>query len=210
MRAEAASFGTPSAFRVERSFSGRSWTWRVRDDVRASELARNAGISLSLAQLLSARGVTEQTAAAYLNPTLKHWLPEPLLLKDMERAIVRTRLALEEQQKIAIFGDYDVDGSASTALLNQFLRVIGATPRIYIPDRLTEGYGPSTLALELLKQEGVSLVLCVDCGAAARESLAAAATSGLDIIVLDHHAVESAPPCVAHVNPNQPGDASAQ
>src|SRR5215472_12546883 len=152
MHADVAPAGGPTAFRVDTSFSGRSWFWRVRDDARASELARSANISLSLAQLLNARGVTEQTAVAYLNPTLKHWLPEPLLLKDMERAIVRMRLALEEQQKIAIFGDYDVDGSASTALLNQFLRVIGATPRIYIPDRLTEGYGPSTLALELLKQ----------------------------------------------------------
>jgi single-stranded-DNA-specific exonuclease len=210
MQAEAASLGTPSAFRVEKSFSGRSWTWRVRDDARASELARNANISLSLAQLLCARGVSEQTAEAYLNPTLKHWLPEPLLLKDMERAVARARRALDGREKIAIFGDYDVDGSASTALLNEFLQAAGAIPRVYIPDRMTEGYGPSTRAFELLKREGASLVLCVDCGAAAREPLAAAEAGGLDVIVLDHHAVDSAPSCVAHVNPNQPDDASGQ
>lgn len=210
MHAEASSLDTPPAFRVEKSFSGRPWIWRVRDDARAGELARNANISLALAQLLSARGVNEQTVAAYLNPTLKHWLPEPLLLKDMERAIARTRRALEGQEKIAVFGDYDVDGSASTAMLKEFLATIGAAPRVYIPDRMTEGYGPSTYAFRLLKEEGVSLVLCVDCGASAREPLAAAETSGLDVIVLDHHSVERAPPCVAHVNPNQPDDASAQ
>jgi single-stranded-DNA-specific exonuclease len=210
MRAEAAPLTEQAAFRVEKSFSGRPWNWRLRDDARASELARHANISLSLAQLLCARGVNEQTASAYLNPTLRQWLPEPLLLKDMERAITRMRGALERQEKIAIFGDYDVDGSASTALLNEFLQAVGAAPRVYIPDRLTEGYGPSTRALQLLREEGASLVVCVDCGATAREALAATATGGLEVIVLDHHAVESAPPCVAHVNPNQPDDASGQ
>ena len=209
MQADDSSLATP-AFRVEKSFSGRPWVWRVRDDVRAAEFARNANISLSLAQLLSARGVNEQTVAAYLNPTLKQWLPEPLLLKDMERAIVRSRRALESQEKIAIFGDFDVDGSASTAMLSEFLTAIGAAPRIYIPDRMTEGYGPSIAAFRQLKEEGVSLIVCVDCGAAAAEPLAAAETSGLDVIVLDHHAVETAPPCIAHVNPNQPEDASGQ
>src|SRR5215467_12149542 len=102
MRAEAIPIDRPSAFRVERSFSGRPWTWRVRDDARASGLAHSANIPLSLAQLLCARGVNEQTVAAYLNPTLRRWLPEPLLLKDMERAIARTRRALEAQEKIAI------------------------------------------------------------------------------------------------------------
>ena len=210
MHADAVPLGTPNAFRVDKSFSGRPWVWRVREDARASELARNANISLSLAQLLTARGVNEQTVAAYLNPTLRHWLPEPLLLKDMERAIARTRRALEAQEKIAVFGDYDVDGSASTAMLSEFLHAIGVPVRVYIPDRMTEGYGPSTRAFNLLKEEGVSLVVCVDCGATAREPLTTAEAGGLDVIVLDHHAVDSAPPCIAHVNPNQPNDASGQ
>src|SRR5215472_951147 len=163
MHAEGTPLGTPPAFRVDKSFSGRTGSGRVRDDARAAELARNANISLPLAQLLSARGVNDQTVAAYLNPTLKHWLPEPLLLKDMERAIARMRRAIEGQERTAIFGDYDVDGSASTALLNEFLNAIGVTPRVYIPDRMTEGYGPSVRALQSLKEEGASLVLCVDC-----------------------------------------------
>src|SRR5215469_2734673 len=177
MHAETAPLDRPPAFRVEKSFSGRPWLWRVRDDARASELARNANISLSLAQLLCARGVNEQTVAAYLNPTLRQWLPEPFLLKDMERAITRTRRALEDQEKIAVFGDYDVDGSASTAMLSEFLQTLGVAPRVYIPDRMTEGYGPSIAAFKLLKEEGVSLVLCVDCGGSAHEALAAAESS---------------------------------
>src|SRR5207244_4946965 len=132
-----------------------------------------------LAQLLCARGVAEAGVAAYLHPTLKHWLPEPLLLKDMERAVTRTRRAIEGQEKIAIFGDYDVDGSASTVALSEFLAAIGTKPRVYVPDRMTEGYGPSVRALQKLKEDGASLVVTVDCGAAAHAPLAAARDGGL-------------------------------
>jgi single-stranded-DNA-specific exonuclease len=200
----------PSALRVSQSFSGRPWVWRARDDEKARRLAEDAKLSLTLAHLLVGRGITPETVGEYLRPTMRHWLPEPFLLKDMEQAVARTRAAIEAKEKIAVFGDYDVDGSTSTAILSGFLKSIGVDPRIYIPDRMTEGYGPSARAMTRLKGEGVDLVITVDCGAGAHAALAAACDAGLDVVVLDHHAVETAPPAVAHVNPNQPGDSSAQ
>ncbi len=111
-------------------------------------------------------------------------------------------------ERIAVFGDYDVDGSCSAALMHDYLAALGAPPRIYIPDRMTEGYGPNAPALLRLKDEGITLVVTVDCGAGAVEALTAAQGAGLDVVVLDHHAVERQPPAAAHVNPNQPGDSS--
>jgi len=171
-------------------------------------LAQFANISMTLAKLLVVRGVTAGSAHRYLRPSLKHLLPEPRTLKDMDLAVARVRTAVETGEEIAIFGDYDVDGSASAAILYGFLSAVGSRPRVYIPDRLTEGYGPNATALSKLKAEGTSLVVTVDCGAGAVEALTAARDSGLDVVVLDHHAVETAPPVVAHVNPNQPDDTS--
>ncbi len=111
-------------------------------------------------------------------------------------------------ERIAVFGDYDVDGSTSAALLSDFLTALGAAPRVYIPDRMTEGYGPSANAMRTLHGEGASLVITVDCGAAAVAALNEAKALGMDVVVLDHHRVETSPPAIAHVNPNQPGDHS--
>jgi single-stranded-DNA-specific exonuclease len=208
MGAEASPLTAPAAFGVARSLSGRRWRLSETDEGAVQSLARSANISQALARLLTARGVTPANAASYLNPTLKQFLPEPLTLKDMDKAVARVRMAVERGEKIAVFGDYDVDGSTSAAILKGYLTSLGAPPRVYIPDRMTEGYGPNTAALLKLKGEGASLVITVDCGAGAVAPLAAARDAGLDIVVLDHHAVESAPPAVAHVNPNQPGDTS--
>jgi single-stranded-DNA-specific exonuclease len=208
MGAEASPLTAPAAFGVARSLSGRRWRLSETDEGAVQSLARSAIISQALARLLTARGVTPANAASYLNPTLKQFLPEPLTLKDMDKAVARVRMAVERGEKIAVFGDYDVDGSTSAAILKGYLTSLGAPPRVYIPDRMTEGYGPNTGALLKLKGEGASLVITVDCGAGAVAPLAAARDAGLDIVVLDHHAVESAPPAVAHVNPNQPGDTS--
>jgi single-stranded-DNA-specific exonuclease len=196
------------AFGVAQSFSGRSWRFQEAEPGAAAALARDAGISQLLSDLLAARGVRAGEIADYLHPTLKRSLPEPLLLTDMHRAVERTRLAIDRGEAMAVFGDYDVDGSCSAALMCEFLSAIGRPPRIYIPDRATEGYGPNAAAMLKLKSEGVSLVITVDCGATAHAALSAAAEAGLDVIVLDHHATETALPCVAHVNPNQSGDAS--
>jgi len=208
MGAEASPLTAPAAFGVARSLSGRRWRLSETDESAVQSLVRSTNISQALARLLTARGVTPANAGSYLNPTLKQFLPEPLTLKDMDKAVARVRRAVERGEKIAVFGDYDVDGSTSAAILKGYLTSLGTPPRIYIPDRMTEGYGPKTAALLKLKGEGASLVITVDCGAGAVAPLAAARDAGLDIVVLDHHAVESAPPAVAHVNPNQPGDTS--
>ena len=178
------------------------------DDEAAATLVREQQISPVLARLLAARGIAADDVRNYLNPSLKHFLPDPLVLKDMASAVARVAAALDAGEAIAVFGDYDVDGSASSALLADFLAALGTTPRIYIPDRMTEGYGPSPAAMKTLAGEGIRLVVTVDCGAAATAALEEAKTLGMDVVVLDHHRVDHAPPAFAHVNPNQPGDES--
>lgn len=199
---------SPYAFGVASSFSGRNWRLRRGNVEAAQALARTANLSPLLCDLLLARGIGATEVADYLNPTLKRLLPEPLLLSDMHKAVERTRAAIERDERIAIFGDYDVDGSCAAALLCEFLTALGPPPRIYIPDRLTEGYGPNAPAFLKLKEEGASLVITADCGATAVAPLTAARAAALDVIVLDHHAVDAPPPALAHVNPNQPGDSS--
>jgi single-stranded-DNA-specific exonuclease len=196
------------ALGVSRSFSGRRWRLAESDEAAVRALAERQQISLVLARLLSVRGVS--AAADYLDPTLKKLLPEPSRLKDMDKAVARTLAAVERGERIAVFGDYDVDGSCSAALLYDFFEAVAAPPRLYIPDRLSEGYGPSARALLALQEEGAGLVITVDCGAGAAEALEAARSAGLDVVVLDHHAVERAAPAFAQVNPNQPSDSSGQ
>ncbi|MBV9550316.1 MAG: DHH family phosphoesterase, partial [Alphaproteobacteria bacterium] len=200
--------GEPAAFGVARSFTGRRWQLRAVNEEAAAALTREHQLSPALARLLAARGIAAGEVWNYLNPSLKHLLPDPLVLKDMDRAVARVTAALEAGEKIAVFGDYDVDGSASSALLADFLSALGLAPRIYIPDRMTEGYGPSPAAMKTLAGEGARLVITVDCGAAATAALEEAKAVGMDVVVLDHHRVDHAPPAHAHVNPNQPGDNS--
>lgn len=169
-------------------------------------LSDAAPLSPVLAQLLAGRGANPDMLADLLQPTLKRLLPDPLVLTDMERAVARTVVALEQDEVIAIFGDYDVDGSCSAALLSLFLRDLGRPARVYIPDRMREGYGPNTQALRTLKAEGVGLVITVDCGAGAHGPLADARAAGLDVVVLDHHASDASVPAHAHVNPNRDDD----
>jgi single-stranded-DNA-specific exonuclease len=198
-----------AALGVERSFSGRRWKLSDAEDDAVQALVRGANISPVLARLLAANGVAAAGAADHLNPSLKNLLPEPFRFKDMERAVSRTQAAIVRGERVLVFGDYDVDGSCSAALLSDFLTAIGRAPAVYIPDRLTEGYGPSAEAMLKFKASGIDLVITADCGATADAALRAARDSGLDVIVLDHHAVE-APSGIAfaQVNPNQPGDTS--
>ena len=195
-----------AAFGVARSFGGRRWLLKAVDGDIERELLRE--ISPVLARLLALRGISPAEAARYLTPRLKDLLPEPNSLKDMEAAVARVAAALAGGEPIAVFGDYDVDGSTSAALLSDFLTALGAIPRIYIPDRMTEGYGPSPAAMNALAGEGARLVITVDCGSAAIAALNEAKALGMDVVVLDHHRVDAAPPAVAHVNPNQPDDTS--
>lgn len=195
-----------AAFGVARSFSGRRWLLKAVDQDIERELLRE--ISPVLSRLLALRGVTAPEAADYLTPKLKNLLPDPNILKDMDKAVARVAAALESGEAIAVFGDYDVDGSTSAALMSDFLTALGAAPRIYIPDRMTEGYGPSPAAMQVMAAEGARVVITVDCGAAAIAALEEAGKLGMDVVVLDHHRVEAAPPVLAHVNPNQPDDTS--
>ncbi|MGH6887885.1 MAG: single-stranded-DNA-specific exonuclease RecJ [Rhizomicrobium sp.] len=200
------------ALDVARSFSGRQWHFRETDADAVRAFSMKVDVSEILANLLLARNVNQDDAADYLNPTLRRLLSEPFLLTDMEQAVARTVHAITTGETIAVFGDYDVDGSSSAALLHDFFAALGRAPLIYIPDRLTEGYGPNVPALLRLREQGATLVITVDCGATADAALAAARAAGLDTVVLDHHAVE----CVSvgggapglHVNPNRSDDNS--
>ena len=203
---EAAIEKQAAAFGVARSFTGRRWLVKPVDAALENELLRE--LPPVVARLLALRGIGLKQAADYLAPRLKTLLPDPFVLKDMETAVARVAAALQNGERIAVFGDYDVDGSTSAALLSDFLSALGAAPRVYIPDRMKEGYGPSPAAMRALSVEGARLVITVDCGAAATAALEEARALGLDVVVLDHHRVETSPPAVAHVNPNQPGDTS--
>jgi single-stranded-DNA-specific exonuclease len=193
---------------VEHSFSGRRWELAQCDEDLARAIQHDHQIPAVIARLLVSRGVKRDEALDYLSPTLKHLLPEPRKLAHMDEAVARVVKAIQSGEKIAVYGDYDVDGSCSAALMHGFLAAVGTPPRIYIPDRLSEGYGPNTAALLALQSEGVSLVVTVDCGAGAGVALKAARETGLDVIVLDHHASEHGVPAVAQVNPNSGGDTS--
>lgn len=195
-----------AALDVAHSFTGRRWLLRPAD--AQTERALLLSHPPVLARLLAARGIGAADAERYLTPRLKDLLPDPLVLMDMDKAAGRAAAALENGEAIAVFGDYDVDGSASAALLANFLSALGAPPRVYIPDRMREGYGPSPDAMRTLAGEGARLVITVDCGAAAHAALEEATRQGMDVVVLDHHRVEARPPALAHVNANQPGDES--
>ena len=189
---------------VERSFGGRAWRQRRADDRQGLAIAQRFGVPELVGRLLAARNVTVESAASFLSPTLRELLPDPSRFRDMDRAVERLLQAITRQEKIAVFGDYDVDGATSAALLYRFFAAIGVAVRLYIPDRLTEGYGPNAPALLRLREEGIAVVITVDCGITAFAALAAAEAAGLAVIVLDHHVAEPRlPTATAVVNPNR-------
>jgi len=155
-------------------------------------------------ELLLARGVQRADLPRHREPRIRDFLPDPSCFRDMDKGAKRLADAVQKGETIAIFGDYDVDGATSGALLVLLLRRLGAEPVVYIPDRLMEGYGPSGKALVELKERGASVAVCVDCGAQAFEALEQAAAAGLDVIVVDHHQCASLLP-LAHalINPNR-------
>ncbi|MFN9001208.1 MAG: single-stranded-DNA-specific exonuclease RecJ [Holosporales bacterium] len=186
------------------SVSGRMWRL-VEPDLRLTlALSQRFGVPEVVGRLLANRGLTLDTAEAFLNPALRTSLPNPFHLKDMDVAVSRILDAIQKGEAICIFGDYDVDGATSSALLVRYLKTLGAKVNFYIPDRLKEGYGPNGPALQQLAAQGVRLVICVDSGTTAFEALDVAAAIGLDVIVVDHHVAEpKLPSCVALINPNR-------
>jgi single-stranded-DNA-specific exonuclease len=186
------------------SLTERQWILRDADERHVAALAQKHGLPDILARIMAARGVALEEAEAFLSPSLKHLLPDPSHLLDMDAAAERVAGAVMSGERIAIFGDYDVDGATSSALLTRFLRALGHDPFIHIPDRMKEGYGPNAPALLALKARGATLVITVDCGTMAFEPLQAAHEAGLDVIVIDHHIGEARKPkCYALVNPNR-------
>ena len=154
--------------------------------------------------MLAGRGVALDDAPKFLNPTLREMLPDPSRLRDMDKAVERLVRAINSGEKIAVFGDYDVDGASATALLARFFAAIGREVLVYIPDRRLEGYGPNAEAMRKLRAAGAAVVITVDCGTTAFAALEAAAEAGLDAIIIDHHMGEARlPPAFAIVNPNR-------
>ncbi len=189
---------------VEKSCTGRRWIVRDYDERIALALSQRFGLPDIIARYLNARGVGLEDAASFLAPKLRDLLPNPSSFKDMDKAAARFAEAVISGERIAVLGDYDVDGATSSALLLRFARALGVPLRLYVPDRLKEGYGPNKAAMALLASEGTKLVVCVDCGTTAFEPLAAARDAGMDTLVLDHHASEPVlPPALAVVNPNR-------
>ncbi|TDR89186.1 single-stranded-DNA-specific exonuclease RecJ [Enterovirga rhinocerotis] len=196
---------------VEHSALGRRWQERLAPEAGpiALAIAQTHGLPDLLARILASRGVGVQAVPAFLAPRLRDLMPDPSRLTAMDVAAARLADAILNREKVAIFGDYDVDGACSSALLADYLTSCGTIPAIHIPDRMTEGYGPNVEAIRRLAEEGARLIVTVDCGTAGQEPLAEAARLGVDIVVLDHHgAPETLPPAVAIVNPNRLDDLS--
>jgi single-stranded-DNA-specific exonuclease len=185
------------ALGVERSAGGQPWKWRRSGD---SGLALDALVD----ELLLGRGVARDDLERHRKPTIRDFLPDPSCFQDMDKGASRLADAVQAGETVAIFGDYDVDGATSAALLVMLLRRLGIEPMVYIPDRLMEGYGPSGAALVELKNRGASLAVTVDCGAQAFEALEEAKNAGLDVIVVDHHQCAALlPVAFAFINPNR-------
>jgi single-stranded-DNA-specific exonuclease len=194
---------TSGAF-VEASITGRRWLPRPACPRSIETLIQRHDLSEMAARILAGRGVDAAEAESVLDPTLRRLLPDPFALKDMRRGAERLARAVRTGEQVAVFADYDVDGATASAVVRSYLGAIGLPTRLYVPDRLNEGYGPSAEALLGLHRDGVALVVLVDCGISAFGPLATAAEAGLDVIAIDHHlAAERLPPAIAMINPNR-------
>ena len=196
---------------VERSVGGRAWRDRLdaRGQARALAIAQRHGLPELLARVLAGRGVEADAVEAFLDPTIKRLMPDPHTLTGMEAAANRIADAITREEKVAIFGDYDVDGATAAALLCRYLRHCGLDPIVHIPDRIFEGYGPNVDAIRGFAEQGVTLLVTVDCGTTSLAPLAEAAKLGVNTVVIDHHqADEELPVAAAIVNPNRADDLS--
>jgi single-stranded-DNA-specific exonuclease len=196
---------------VENSATGRAWRDRLdeRGATRALAIAQRHELPELLARILAGRNVEADAVDAFLDPTIKRAMPDPNVLTAMPEAATRIADAVTRGESIAVFGDYDVDGATSAAVLARFLRHGGVEPIIHIPDRLFEGYGPNVEAVRALAARGATLLVTVDCGTTSIEPLSEAKALGMDVVVIDHHqADEALPPALAIVNPNRRDDLS--
>ncbi len=204
---------SPGFLGVARSVTGRRWQDRLDDAAArgALAMAQQHGIGSTLSRVLAGRGVSIAEAPSFLAPRLKDLMPDPSGFADMDKAAARLAMAVTRRESVAIFGDYDVDGACSAALLGGWLGRLGVPYRIHIPDRITEGYGPNNGAIDMLADAGARLLVTVDCGTMSHGSFRHARSRGLDIVVLDHHqAGDMLPEVDALVNPNRQDDLSGQ
>lgn len=195
---------------ITQSITGQAWHWRSNSaDARDGDLAPDDLVT----QLLLSRGVPHDDLDRHRDPTIRSFMPDPSIFRDMDNAAGRIANAIEQRERITVYGDYDVDGATSAALLIRLIRMLGHDAGHYIPDRLMEGYGPTGPALVQLGEEGNDLIITVDCGAMAFDALAQAKDAGVEVIVVDHHKCASElPAAAALVNPNrldESGDAAA-
>lgn len=195
---------------VAASVTGRAWRRRLGQDEErtALALAQRHGLPEVAARVLAGRGVALDNAEIELAPTIRVLLPDPSTLTDCDALVARLADAIDGKAKIALFADYDVDGATSAAVVARALAAYGATPRVMIPDRVSDGYGPSVPLMETLAAEGTDLVVCLDCGSGAVEPVAAAKAAGMGVLVVDHHPVNALAPADAIVNPNRADDLS--
>lgn len=199
---------------IKQSATGQKWVDRLglREANTALAIAQHHGITDLVARVLAGRGVSVEGAPEFVDPTLRNLMPDPATLTDMENAAGRIADAILRRETVAIFGDYDVDGACSSALMARFLKHYGIQHSIYIPDRIFEGYGPNPDAMRDLVAKGATLIVTVDCGTNSAPSITAAKQAGADVVVLDHHQVGGDLPedAVAIVNPNREDDISQQ
>lgn len=196
---------------VNSSASGQRWIERLDNKSRNTALAISQTLDVPelIGRVMAGRGVALEEAKAFLSPSIRDLMPDPDVLTDMKLATARICDAIQNCQQVAIFGDYDVDGASSSALMSKFLSHHGIKNEIYIPDRIFEGYGPNPDAINTLIDKGAELIITVDCGATSFEALSEAAKKKIDVIVLDHHQMsDELPECVALVNPNRQDDLS--
>jgi single-stranded-DNA-specific exonuclease len=194
---------------VTASATGRAWVDRLDEaQARTAQAIAQRGTATEIvARIIAARGVGIDEAAEYLNPTIRGLMPDPSTLADMDRLAARMVTAITNNEKVALFGDYDVDGAASCALMARYLRHFGLDPEVYIPDRIFEGYGPNNAAIDRLAANGATLLVTLDCGTVSDGPIAHAKSLGLDVLVIDHHLSDhDLPPADALVNPNRPDD----
>ncbi|GFZ85665.1 single-stranded-DNA-specific exonuclease RecJ [Rickettsiales bacterium] len=191
------------------SVKGAKWILNSFSEHNVALLVQRFGLPEAVARIIDSRGINISEVEFFLSPAIKHMLPDPFHLLDMEKAVDCLVGAIKNNQTIAIFGDYDVDGATSTALLRRYFDVIGVASIIYVPDRIEEGYGPTQGAFAKLHSEGADLCITVDCGVNAHEALASASEMGLPVIVIDHHiGSEILPKAAAAINPNRLDESS--
>lgn len=202
---------TAPVLEVERSFTERRWIDRAGDARTGLALAQRLDVPELIGRILAARGIDIETGPDFLKPTLRTHLTDPSNFRDADKAATRLARAIADGEAIAVFGDYDVDGATSSALLARYFAALGVPLRVYIPDRITEGYGPNVDAMRKLRADGIKIIITVDCGITAFEALSVAQEVGLETIVVDHHLAEpKLPPAYAVVNPNRLDDQSGQ